>query len=536
VTARRLTSYRGAARARRPASSEAASGRIPTGPAPEVVEAGFALEGRQAALLHRGFALADLAQTLALARAGVTPPSEGRRLARALLEMAAVPPEEFPYDPAMGDPWVCWHRELARRVGAAAGWLRLGRPRRETGRVAFRIALRGRVLSSLEATVVLGEALLARAKEHRETVMPDYTYLQPAQPTTFGYLLLGYLQPLLRDGERIRRAHAWVNRSPAGAGGVAGASVEVDRRYLAELLGFDGPIPHARDATWQWDGLVELLAVTAGCAVHLGQVATDLELFASPPFGFIELADAFSRPSALMPQKKNPYPLSVVRGVGGAVAGTLAGLLSVLRTGSARTDHFLFAYELVPGTVELFERSARLLAGVVRTMSVATDVMRARAAEGFLGAADLAQELTLGAGLGYEDAHRLVGAAVREAVSEGRSSLVGEDLKRAARALGVPLPRDEAWLEGVVARSADPEALLGSRRVLGGAARGPFGAMLREAARALRAERRWLGDTRSRVTDAERRLLRLAKELATGPSPSVARRPRPSGGHTASTG
>lgn len=481
-----------------------------------MVEAGFALECRHAPVLHRGLALADLAQTVALVEAGIVPRADGARLARALLEMAEIPPADFPYDPQHGDAWNSWHRELARRVGDAAGWLRMGRPRREAGRIAFRVAVRERVLSCHEAAMALAEALLVRAREHRDLVMPDHTYLQPAQPTTLGYLLLAYLEPVLRDGERLRRSFGWVNRSPAGAGGAAGASLDVDRHRLARLLGFDGPVPHARDAMWQWDGLVELLATVAGSSVHLGQVAADLEVFASPAFGFVELADAFSRTSALMPQKKNPYPLVVVRATGGVLAGVLAGVLSVLRTGSARTDHFLFTYGEVPEALDLFVRSARLLAGVVRTMVVGAEVLRARAAEGFLGAADLAEDLARGAGLGYEDAHRVVGTAVREAVAEGRSLLAAGDLRRAAAALGLRLDADDAALGAMVARASDAEALVRSRRVAGSAGPGPMGAMLRRSAATLRAEHRWREATASRLAEAEGGLITLARALARG--------------------
>src|SRR5205085_11946204 len=131
------------------------------------------------------------------------------------------------------------------------------------------------------------------------------------------------------------------NRSPAGAGGTTGSSLPLDRVHLAARLGFYGVTPHARDAMWQADGLVDLLATLAAVTTEAGQVAADLEIWASPPFGFVGLADEYCRVSALMPQKKNPYALAVIRHAGGSTSGAVAGLLAVLRTGTARTDHFL---------------------------------------------------------------------------------------------------------------------------------------------------------------------------------------------------
>src|SRR5581483_10207345 len=254
-------------------------GRLEAAAGEDLVAAGFALEMADAKLLHDGFGLADLAHVLALADAGV--------LAGALLEMAAVPADEFPYDAAYGDPWNSRERWLEARAGARAGWLTVGRPRREAARVALRIAVRRAVLDTHAAAVALAEAYLAQARRHRTALMADFTYLQPAQPTTLGYMLAGHLQPVLRHLGRLERAYGWVNSSPAGAGGTTGSGLPLDRERLAARLGFAGVIPHARDAMWQTDGLVDLLATVAALSGEAGQVAADLEIWASPPFGFV---------------------------------------------------------------------------------------------------------------------------------------------------------------------------------------------------------------------------------------------------------
>src|SRR5205814_1059085 len=153
-----------------------------------------------------------------------------------------------------------------------------------------------------------------------------------AQPTTVGHLLLAYAYPALRDADRARASHTALGESVAGAGGSAGPRWALDRTLLADLLGCDGMIEHAKDAAWQADVYVELLATLAIAATHQSQIGQDFEIYASQEFGLVELADAHSRASALMPQKKNPYALAAIRTQAGQAAGDLAAALAVLHT------------------------------------------------------------------------------------------------------------------------------------------------------------------------------------------------------------
>jgi argininosuccinate lyase len=436
-------------------------GRLGSAAGDELVAAGFATEVADAHLLHDGFALADIAHVLALDDLGVLPPGDTHALLGALLEMAAVPAAEFPYDPAYGDPWNSRERRLEALAGGRAGWLTVGRPRREAARVAFRIATRRAVLDAHDALVGLGDAYLTQAKRHRETLMADFTYLQPAQPTSLGYVLAGHLQPVLRHLTRLESAYTWVNHSPAGAGGTTGSSLPLNRERLAARLGFDGVIPHARDAMWQTDGLVDLLATLAAAATEAGQVAADLEIWASPAFGFVGLADQYCRVSALMPQKKNPYALPVIRHAGGSAAGVLGGLLSVLRTGTARTDHFLSAAGDVNRALHTVTGAVRLLAGVLSTLHVDRDALRRSAGDPGLVLADLA-DLIVGSGLGdRRTVHELLGRAARRAADDGRP-VSADDVTSALGKGGIHVP------EELLIALDDPRAVLAGRTVTGG--------------------------------------------------------------------
>ena len=477
-------------------------GRLGAAAGEELVKAGFALEITDAQFLHDGFALADLAHVLALSDLGVLPEEDSAALLRALLEAGAVRPEEFPYDPAYGDPWNSRERWLEARAGARAGWMTVGRPRREAGRVALRIATRWAVLDAHTALLELGQAYHAQARRHRDTLMADFTYLQPAQPTSLGYVLAGHLQAVLRNLMRLENAYNWVNRSPAGAGGSTGSSLPLDREGLATRLGFYGVIPHARDAMWQADGFVDLLATLASIAVEAGQVAADLEIWASPAYGFVELADEYCRASALMPQKKNPYALAVIRQAGGTTSGALAGMLSVLRTGTARTDHFLSTAGDVHRALETVTGALRLLAGVISTLRVDRAALARSAEDPGLILGDLADRI-VGAGLGdRRTVHRLLGLAARRA-ADGRRRLTAEDIASALSEGGIDVA-DQA-----VGGLADAGVVLAARTVTGGWARLPE--LLAASGRELGRRRRACSALRSALDGAEAALVDEAR-------------------------
>jgi argininosuccinate lyase len=484
-------------------------GRLGKAAGDELVSAGFGLEIADAHLLHDGFAFADLAHVLELEDIGVLPREDAAALLTAVLEMAAVPPEEFPYDPAYGDPWNSRERRLEVLAGARAGWMTVGRPRREAVRVAFRVATRWAVLDAHAALMNLADAYLRQAKRHRDTLMADFTYLQPAQPTTLGYVLAGHVQPVLRHLTRLENAYAWVNRSPAGAGGTTGSSMPVDRDRLAARLGFYGVIPHARDAMWQTDGLVELLATLAALATEAGQVAADLEIWASPAYGFVELADQYCRVSALMPQKKNPYALAVIRHAGGSAAGALAGLLSLLRTGSARTDHFLSSAGDINRALRTVTGAAQLLAGVVKTLEVDKAALARSADDPGLILGDLADRI-VAEGLGdRRTVHQLLGRAARQAADAGRPITL-DDVRSVLGSGGVDV--SALPLDGL----DDPRTVLAGRAVSGGWAR--LGEVLATSGREVGRRRRTCTALRAALDGAEDALLGEARGRARGGS------------------
>ncbi len=453
-----------------------------------------------------------MAHAVALYESGALSDGRARTLLAGLAELDAMNPAAFPWDPAAGDAFNSRERALAQRIGAdAAGWLSAGRPRREAFRVALRVLCREGVIGLQSALVDLAEAHLDQAERHADALAADYTYLQPAQPATVGHLVLAWAEPVLRDAERMNRAHADLDLSVAGAGGTAGSAWPISRERLAELLGCSGVVAHTRDAMWQVDGYLSLLSDIGIAATTQSQWAQDLEILASQEFAIIRLADRHSRASALMPQKRNPYALAVIRESAGAAVGDLARMHTTLHTGSARTDHFHGLNGLLPRRIAHAAATTALSAAVVRDLEIDVDRWGAAAHRGFTAAADVADLLARDHGLDYRTAHTVVGRAVRVRADAGAdpAGMTAADISDAAREVtgdGLSVPTE------ALAAALDPAACAQNRLQTGSSSRAEVARMIgaaRERIAGLRAyadaaAQRWAAaeaDLRDRVTE-----------------------------------
>jgi argininosuccinate lyase len=450
------------------------------GPAPELIGAGFAYESNGAAALHDGLNLADLAHVLDLLDRGIIPRPAAVALLGVVLDAASM--EAIGYDPEDGEPYNSRERAFVARIGPVAGWLHAGRPRREATRLAFRLHLRRQTAHVVIAAANLATVLARRAGEHRDTLFPDQTYLQQAQPSTVGHYLLSFAYPIIRDGRRLLDVIDWLNGSPAGAGCVNGTRLQRDRAAIATRLGFDSVIVNTRDAMWQVDGLIQLVSTLASLALTQSSLAEDLEIWASSEFDYVDLADEYTRASVLMPQKRNPYALSIIRGATGTLIGRLTGFLAVTKSPSARSDNLIYAYGEVPRALDLAVRTTRLSEGVARTMQVNADRMWLALESGFCQATDLAEYVMQSCGLDYRTAYQIVGAAVRSAHAEGLRGvdLDGERLDTAAEEYcGRRLGLAGADLTQVL----DPRHIVETRTAAGGAAPPVVEAMAHDCAR-----------------------------------------------------
>jgi argininosuccinate lyase len=449
-----------------------------TSAAPELAASGFTLENDDAAILHHGYNLADMAHVLDLARRRIIPEAAQHALLTLLLEVYETEPEDFPYDPAFGEPYNSRERYFIERIGDMAGWLHAGRPRREAARIALRLRLRTQIAELVLAATHFAQETVTLARHHVQTLLADQTYLQKAQPSTFGHYLLSFAQPALRDGRRMLAELAQINASPGGAGCVNGTRLQHDRSPLARSLGFDTVIAHTRDAMWRVDDLIAVLAIGASVISNQAKLAEDLEIFSSSEFNFVDLDDGLSRSSVLMPQKRNPYALSIVRGASGVLIGRLTGFLAVTKSPSARSDNFIFAYGEVPRAVGLAVRVTTLMSAVVRTLQVNPQRMLEELLRGYTQSTDLAEHLTQIRDVDYRTAYFVVGDVVRDASQAGIRGLdlTAEMVNQAAvKRTGASWGLLDTDLEAVL----DPARIVASRDAVGGASHDAMEQMLR---------------------------------------------------------
>jgi len=356
-------------------------------------------------------------------------------------------------------------------VGPAGGRMHTARSRNDEVATCIRYRFREDLLEAVEAAVACREALAGVAADHDGTVMPGYTHLQPAQPTTLAHWALSYEAALARDTERLLDAYDRTNHSPLGAAAFAGTPFDVDRERTAELLGFDGVLRNATDAVSARDFLLEGVGALAGLATTLSGLAEDLVVYSSR--GFLELSDDYASTSSIMPQKKNPDTMELVRACAGDAGGALTGLLTTLkglpraynRDLQRATPH---AWRAVDAVTE----ATAVAAGAVGSLEPDAEAMAGAAGEGFSTATGVADALAM-AGVPFRTAHEAVAAAGREGTPD-TDALVEAVTERVDGAV------DRAAIE----RALDPVESVASRDSAGG----PAPAAVAEQLSAARAE------------------------------------------------
>jgi argininosuccinate lyase len=461
--------------------------------------------------LTRMIGRVDLAHTLTLAEHGTIPEDAVRALIAALLALDESPPSFVP-TADKGDLYTNREAWLTEH-STASGWLGVARARREALTTAYHLVLCEEILGLGEALADAAKSLAAASVRYRDSLMPDYTYLQAAQPTSFGHYLQAFAWPIMRDLDRIRALYQRVDRCPAGIGSSNGSVTWQDRRRLAERLGFREPVRHARDAMWQADLALEAVGAALAATVNFDRLAEDLMIFASAEFGFVRLADRHARASKVMPQKRNPFALAFIRAAANRLIGMQAGIAAAARTPSGQMDNRLFAYEAVPDALRSAAEAARLTAECVA--GLVFDETRAEAAldDRSACASDLAERLMPALGIDYRRAHGLVGRLVRRLEEGGRS--LGEakmtDIGQILLEHGLP---GDALSDKVLADSLDPTACVSARRDVGGAAREEVFAMSAALSGAIAEHRHTIEIARGHRETAFRRLQAEAESFA----------------------
>jgi argininosuccinate lyase len=322
-------------------------------------------------------------------------------------------------------------RRLTELVGAVGGKLHTGRSRNDQVATDTRLWLVGAVRELRGCVHALLRVAADRAEAEADVLMPGFTHLQPAQPVRWGHWLLSHAAAWQRDDERLRDLLPRVATLPLGSGALAGNPFGVDRRAISRDLGFDGRVcPNSMDAVSDRDFVAEFVFASSLLLTHLSRFSEDLIIYSSGQFGFVACSDAYATGSSLMPQKKNPDALELVRGKAGVLAGNLAGVMAVLKgTPTTYNKDFQEAWPLMFGTFDAAHDCVRIATGVLSTLAIRPDRMLAGLSPDML-ATDLAEYLVR-KGVPFRETHHLSGAAVKMAEDRGcgLSELTPDDLR-----------------------------------------------------------------------------------------------------------
>jgi argininosuccinate lyase len=356
-----------------------------------------------------------------LARAGLITVEERDQLTAGLEQVRAeFEAGSFQIQPGDEDIHTAVERRLGELVGSVAGKLHTGRSRNDQVATDLRLYLLDEMASLREALIELQEAIAEKAEAHLDLIMPGYTHLQQAQPLLFSHWLMSTFWKLQRDRERLDDAARRTAVLPLGAGALAGHPLGIDRQALAADLGFSAVSENSVDAVDDRDYVVEFLSWGALLQVHLSGLAENLILWASHEFGFVQIDEAYSTGSSLMPQKKNPDSLELMRGKTGRMVGHLAGLLTMLKgLPSAYNKDMQEDKEALFDAIDTLALELPIAAGVIRTLRVNAPRITAALDEAML-ATDLADYLVR-RGVPFRESHHLVGQVVRRAETLGVS-------------------------------------------------------------------------------------------------------------------
>ncbi len=362
----------------------------------------------------------SMAHAAMLGAQGIIPQSEADEIIDGLQEILSdLEAGKLEFDPSCEDIHMFVEQALTERMGDVGKKLHTARSRNDQVALDMRIYLRDKcdeILALLEQLIL---TLTLRAEEDRATVMPGYTHMQRAQPVTFGHHLMAYSMMLLRDRERLTDCRGRMNISPIGCCALAGTTYCIDRRAEAQALGFDGIALNSLDGVSDRDFCVELTGVISLIMMHLSRLSEELVLWSSWEFGFIELSDAYTTGSSIMPQKKNPDMAELIRGKTGRVYGDLMSLLAVLKgLPLAYNKDMQEDKESVFDAVETVSSCLSVMERMIATMKVSAENMRRAAGGGFINATDLADYLVK-KGLPFRSAYKLSGELVARCIKEG---------------------------------------------------------------------------------------------------------------------
>ncbi|MCG8097807.1 MAG: argininosuccinate lyase, partial [Candidatus Thiodiazotropha taylori] len=371
--------------------------------------------------LYRYDIQGSIAHARMLAQQGILSDQERDDIIQGLEQIQSrIAAGEFQWSVSLEDVHMNIESALTEAIGDAGKKLHTGRSRNDQVATDIRLWLRDEIDTLSAAIGKLQNALLDKAEQEAETILPGFTHLQTAQPVTFGHHLMAWFEMLDRDRQRLADCQQRVNVMPLGAAALAGTTYPIDRQMTAQLLGFSAPAENSLDAVSDRDFAIEFCAAASILMMHLSRFSEELIIWSSAQFGFVELSDSFCTGSSIMPQKKNPDVPELIRGKTGRIYGHLIGLLTLMKSQPlAYNKDNQEDKEPLFDTVDNLKGSLKVFAEMIPAISCRKQAMRQAAMQGFATATDLADYLVR-KGIPFRDAHEVVGKAVAFGVAESR--------------------------------------------------------------------------------------------------------------------
>lgn len=413
----------------------------------------------------------------------------------------------FALDPNLEDIHMNVEFQLIKKVGMdVGGQLNLAKSRNDQVSTAIRIALRTYLLDIMSNLADLRLTLLDKAKNNLETVMPSYTHLQHAQPTTLAHHLMAYHNSLQRDSDRLEGAYGRLNLSPLGSAALASTSIKIDREFTSRLLGFDGLLENSMDAVSSRDFAIEIISNLVLIMTNLSRIAEELVLWSSTEFGILEISDGYASTSSIMPQKKNAVVAELVRGKTSTVYGDMMASVSIMK--SLPYSYNIDMQQLTPhlwSSCEITLASIIEVNGMIEEAVFKVDRLAELLEDKFMMATDLADYLVIKQDLPFRSAHLIVGSLVRKSVDKKMKfgDVILKDLSNTAKQFGfknVSITRLE------VDRLLDPKTSIESKITVGGPSSGMVLKMIKSGKKNLEMNKAWILSRIKNLKVAEKEL------------------------------
>ena len=382
--------------------------------------------------------MVDKAHTAMLAGQGIIKKADAAAILKALNRIGAEGVEAVNI-PSFEDVHMAIESRLIKMAGEnTGGRMHSGRSRNDEVITCVRISARNELLSLMSGLIELRKAVVKLASENQDTIMPGFTHLQHAQPTTLAHHLMAHASALDRDFRRLSDAYKYININPLGSAAFASTGFSLDREYTTRLLGFDSPMDNSMDGVSARDFILNTISVIAILETDLSRLADELVLWSTSEFGFVELDDAYASTSSIMPQKKNPDILELIRGRSGTVIGHMVAAFTIVKGLPYSYNSDL--QEVTPQLLRSFEISrfsVRIMAGAIGTLKINKKEMARKSTMGFTTATEIADTIVRATGLPFRTAHGIVGRLARggsdpslEDVDEASMAMIGKKLSR----------------------------------------------------------------------------------------------------------